>query len=646
MFIQLCSVPTFSKTITVPVDYSTIQSAIDNAVKGDTVLVNPGSYHEFIVLRDSIVLMSSGVDDGNWNRASATIIHSEGLRDSDDNITPVVNCADGAVLDGFEITGMDTVNHHLPGHSHAVQNRGTSSTIKNCIVHDNGSTGIGSHEKDGRSAVPTIIHNKVYRNFGIGIGFNHFSRGVAKDNTVYENREVGIGVQNGAAPLIENNNVYGNGWNGISVREGSKPTIKNNTIYSNGTDRTGAEMPPGAGVGIGADSTGWLVKPGEEIGPMIVENNIIYDNPSGGIMARNNSLLNLKGNSCYDNFNFQIAINDSSVASIDSNFIYQTSESNYQAGGLVVNRNSIAKIKNNNIYNTDLAALIVGNKSSAEIINNDIYLNLGVGIRIDSTDSTILVKENRLINNKSQGILLANCNTVICKNLLVNNSNGGITCDSQSVSHIYNNTIFNNADTAGRGIVAAHNDSKITNNIVCGYSVGIFKSYNPYIDYNCTFNNKNAYNGPPATGGSNAIAADPKFVDIDKEDFHLKSSSPCINKGNPDPVYNDTDSSRSDMGCYPFSIINSINYTEENTLCGLTVYPYIANNILNISITPASMQAGNVIIEIYDMLCNKVSEQRIENLFTALDTSTFSLGTYFLRSNISGCSKGIVFFKI
>ncbi|MBI5323806.1 MAG: right-handed parallel beta-helix repeat-containing protein, partial [Ignavibacteriae bacterium] len=182
-----------SKTIIVPDEFSTIQSAINYASAHDTVLVKPGSYHEYLIMKDSVVLMSDGVDDGNWNRALVTKIHSEGLRDSVGGVPPVVNSANGAVIDGFEITGMDTVNHHLPGHSHAVQNRGTSSTVMNCIVHDNGSTGIGSHEKDGRASTPTIIHNKVYRNFGIGIGFNHFAKGVARDNVVYENREVGIG---------------------------------------------------------------------------------------------------------------------------------------------------------------------------------------------------------------------------------------------------------------------------------------------------------------------------------------------------------------------------------------------------------------------------------------------------------------------
>ncbi|MGH7495610.1 MAG: hypothetical protein ACREOO_24890 [bacterium] len=44
--ILLLGEKTWSKTIRVPQDYPTIQSAIQSAVTGDTVLVSPGLYHE------------------------------------------------------------------------------------------------------------------------------------------------------------------------------------------------------------------------------------------------------------------------------------------------------------------------------------------------------------------------------------------------------------------------------------------------------------------------------------------------------------------------------------------------------------------------------------------------------------------------
>jgi len=62
-----------------------------------------------------------------------------------------------------------------------------------------------------------------------------------------------------------------------------------------------------------------------------------------------------------------------------------------------------------------------------------------------------------------------------------------------------------------------------------------------------------------AWGGPGNIADDPKFVDPDglddtlgnmDDNLRLQITSPCINTGDPDPLLNDTDGTRNDMGAY------------------------------------------------------------------------------------------------
>ena len=65
-------------------------------------------------------------------------------------------------------------------------------------------------------------------------------------------------------------------------------------------------------------------------------------------------------------------------------------------------------------------------------------------------------------------------------------------------------------------------------------------------DYNCYYNNGS--NGNNGTLGDNDFVANPMFVS--STDFHLQSSSPCINAGTPSPMYNDLDGSRNDLGIY------------------------------------------------------------------------------------------------
>ena len=51
----------FATTIYIPTDFPTIQDGIDQAENGDTVIVNPGTYYENLVLNKEIVLKSSVV---------------------------------------------------------------------------------------------------------------------------------------------------------------------------------------------------------------------------------------------------------------------------------------------------------------------------------------------------------------------------------------------------------------------------------------------------------------------------------------------------------------------------------------------------------------------------------------------------------
>ncbi len=539
----------------------------------------------------------------------------------------MVDCADGSVIDGFTITGMDTVNHHLPGHSHAVQNRGRSGIIKNCIVHGNGSTGIGSHQKDGRPARPVIIHNKVYRNFGIGIGFNHFSEGVCRDNVVFENHETGIGIQNGASPLIEKNTSYANGWNGISARRGAKPVVRHNVVYNNGKNASG-DAPPGAGVGIGADSTGWLVQSGDSIRPMIVEGNIVYNNPNGGIMTRNHALTIIRGNKSYDNQPFQIAVSDHSVSTIENNSVFISPASQYKGGGIGV-RGGNADIEGNTVSGTDGVGIGVIDGGKARIVDNTISENKLSGVRVDGSASEVSVVRNRLSRNQAAGIILGGGTTVIHHNLVTENAATGISVEQGATVRVYNNTIIAPEGAGGRGIYATSNADPVVNNIIVGYTVGIFKDGSRGIDYNCTFGNQ-GYNGPPGTGGQHAIEADPVFVDPGNGDFHLQASSPCIDTGDPDPMYNDPDGSRADIGCFSYQGTTGFNTPPTSPRNNLTAWPSAATDFVHVSYSAPGGKNGSTRVSVYNIAGKKITTLRLTNGTGVWDVRRTPAGMYFL----------------
>ena len=50
--------------------------------------------------------------------------------------------------------------------------------------------------------------------------------------------------------------------------------------------------------------------------------------------------------------------------------------------------------------------------------------------------------------------------------------------------------------------------------------------------------------------GAGNISTDPLYENAKFLDFRLKDNSPCIDTGHPNPIYNDVDSSRNDMGAF------------------------------------------------------------------------------------------------
>jgi len=66
--------------------------------------------------------------------------------------------------------------------------------------------------------------------------------------------------------------------------------------------------------------------------------------------------------------------------------------------------------------------------------------------------------------------------------------------------------------------------------------------------------------------GPNNFTVNPLFSNIEVDDYSLQQASPCINAGDPDPMYNDPDGSRNDIGARPYvppesSLPLALNFT-------------------------------------------------------------------------------------
>lgn len=184
--------------------------------------------------------------------------------------------------------------------------------------------------------------------------------------------------------------------------------------------------------------------------------------------------------------------------------------------------------------------IISGNKeyditcdSSFPFITNNTISGNGYGIHCSSSSGTIT--NNTMLGNY-YGIVCISSSLIITNNTILRNSYDGIYCFS-SCPTITNNTISGNR---WHGIYCFSSSPTIYNNIITENGTsnanyyGIYRSdinSNLVIDYNNVYNNglggnNNYYN---CSTHPNDISSDPQFISL--SDFHLQSTSHCIDKG-------------------------------------------------------------------------------------------------------------------
>ena len=289
--LSLIAVPSSqAATINVPAGQPTIQSAINAASNGDTVLVAPGTYHENINFEGkSITVISSGgpavtTINGGGNGPVVLFVSGEGT---------------GSVLSGFTVTNGNS--NSVSGVSPPTWNGGgggivafnAAPTIRGNVITQNGACAWGGGIYVGATLFPgpsaVIEGNQITENI---VGADGCSGGGGG----------GIAVTSTGSTQIIGNTISGNAvvpgdaGGGILLFAVTTPIVENNVITNNSAIFSGGQ---GGGIYLVADSSNEIAE-----NVQIIQN-LIFGNASdygGGIyVGTGNGVISFTNNTIADN---------------------------------------------------------------------------------------------------------------------------------------------------------------------------------------------------------------------------------------------------------------------------------------------------------------------------------------------------------
>lgn len=284
--------------------YTAIQSAIDAASAGDTIIVAAGLYNEVISITKPLTLLGAthGVDKreynvnsaGTWNQSGESVIQHPDSNPSGDCVVDINGTSD-VTFDGFVVQVLNANGNALSSLVRVTTRKATSS-IANIQVINNiigPFTKVG--EQDGtHGRMGLYIVNDPY-NSALSVknstfAYNKIFGAEGNGNNVFvwsAYHSYGAAVPSPMdGTVIEYNDIFGSHRSGIETAGGFMGlVIRDNTIHDNGCGDTSNNLKYGNGIvmlrGTGDNEDDLAYGPKN----LTIQNNEIYGNAKHGIYS-------------------------------------------------------------------------------------------------------------------------------------------------------------------------------------------------------------------------------------------------------------------------------------------------------------------------------------------------------------------------
>jgi hypothetical protein len=471
-------------------------------------------------------------------------------------------------------------------------------------------------------------------------------------------------------PVISNNNISNNSASrfGAGIYSKNSNSEINNNIISNNSA-------PNDGGGIHCRD-----------GNSTIVNNTIYNNTAfngGGILCvLGNSLID--GNTIYNNY---ASANGGGVychnGTVTNNLIFDNSAA--RCGGLYCSHSQVSNNVISNNHSTESSGGISCwhdcSISFNLITNNSAPKGGGIGSYVNS-----VITNNTISNNSASyggGICCDGGSPTISNNIIANDlatsDGGGIYCCNNSLATFTNNVISNNSASDGGGIYCDYSDAKFINNTISNCDANYGGALYCTNESDPTFHNSIIFNNTASISGAqvflNTENCDPNFYycniqgssldfgvndnfyigiyqnNIDSNpifiapsdssginydgitaDWSLQNNSPCINAGNTEGTYPETDiignprivGDTIDIGAYEFQWQENI--LELLFMKTFSFYPNPAHDMIEVT------GIENTRIELVDFKGNILKTINSSRIRETVDISKLSVGVYFIKA--------------
>ncbi len=202
----------------VPLEFQTIQNAINAAKPGNVVVVAPGTYTEGLYIGRSVTLQGAGRERVTVSREGGT------------NVLNIDKSATGVKVSGF--TFRHTTRPATERRYTTVWLAGTDVEFFNNAVVD--SDGYGIYLNEAKNC--TVQNNVISGSGWSGLSIHQDVSGRIVRNTLRDNRGSGIRIaEQPGSLLINDNTIHDNGDGGLLVGKGTGVEISDNHLYRNGT---------------------------------------------------------------------------------------------------------------------------------------------------------------------------------------------------------------------------------------------------------------------------------------------------------------------------------------------------------------------------------------------------------------------------